>query len=163
MTAENWIDLNDIQAVAIAQSEGWEIECAAGEAYTYFTWNSDMWSAVRRYRGRPRQPKTTVELPVADVVQLQNAADGLWVHFRVGNGYAYSINLDTDRLGNRFANEYRQAVTGSVERPSQPKMREVKMLCYLAGVTLLWRTESYIAFDNWTRQPHLDMVAKVPE
>lgn len=55
MTTENWIDLNDIQAVAIAQSEGWEIEVEIGEMRA--PWQGDMWRSGYKFRGRPRQPK----------------------------------------------------------------------------------------------------------
>ena len=54
---ENWIDLNDLQAVAIAQSEGWEIECH-GTSGSWCSWNSISWHTDLQYRGRPRQPKT---------------------------------------------------------------------------------------------------------
>ncbi len=99
MTTENWIDLNDIQAVAIAQSEGWEIEVYTGTHQE--EWQGKAWMHYMRYRGRPRQPK----------------------------------------------------------------MKEVKILAYFSANSkaLAWyaETESVPAF--WIRQPHLDMVAKVPE
>jgi len=97
MTTENWIDLNDIQAVAIAQSEGWEIEVYTGTHQE--EWQGKAWMHYMRYRGRPRQPK----------------------------------------------------------------MKEVKMECWInSSAELVWREESF-PLDRAIRQPHLDMVAKVPE
>jgi len=49
-------------------------------------------------------------------------------------------------------------------RPRQPKMKEVKMLCWLSrGLYLDWCTEGNDPTVSGIRQPHLDMVAKVPE
>lgn len=105
MTTENWIDLNDIQAVAIAQSEGWEIEMQTDPGNDKYcpwgSWGQQYWHSGYLYRGRPRQPK----------------------------------------------------------------MKEVKILAYFSAnyKALAWyaETESVPAF--WVRQPHLDMIAKVPE
>ena len=48
-------------------------------------------------------------------------------------------------------------------RPRQPKMKKVKMLCYLVnGEYLRWITTGHAARD-YVRQPHLDMEAEVPE
>ncbi len=48
-------------------------------------------------------------------------------------------------------------------RPRQPKMKEVKMECWInSSAELVWREESF-PLDRAIRQPHLDMVAKVPE
>jgi len=98
MTTENWIDLNDIQAVAIAQSEGWEIEVYTGTHQE--EWQGKAWMHYMRYRGRPRQPK----------------------------------------------------------------MKEVKIECWLIDGCLDWRDwNMQTPGSRWIRQPHLDMIAKVPE
>jgi len=55
MTTENWIDLNDIQAVAIAQSKGWEIQWS-DRNFDWGVWFGQMWNENRKFRGRPRQP-----------------------------------------------------------------------------------------------------------
>ena len=102
MTTENWIDLNDIQAVAIAQSEGWEIEIqsdAGNDKYCPFkAWDGRHWNTGYLFRGRPRQPK----------------------------------------------------------------MKEVKMLCFLIDGELRWRNENLSVLQSWVRQPHLDTIAVVP-
>ncbi len=56
MTFENWTDLKDLQTVADAQSEGWEIE----ECYCspWHVWGGKNWRSDASYRGRPNQPKT---------------------------------------------------------------------------------------------------------
>lgn len=97
MTTENWIDLNDIQAVAIAQSEGWEIESERASGWE--PWFGEAWYRTVKWRGRPRQPK----------------------------------------------------------------MKEVKMECWLCGTHLSWRFENTSTLKDWIRQPHLDMIAKVPD
>jgi len=102
MKTENWIDLNDIQAVAIAQSEGWEIEryCGADEgADCWISWDGTYWEDHYEFRGRPRHPKT----------------------------------------------------------------REVKMECFLIDGELRWRDENLSVLQSWIRQPHLDLIVKVPE
>ncbi len=48
-------------------------------------------------------------------------------------------------------------------RPRQPKMKESKMECWLCGTHLSWRTENASILRDWIRQPHLDLIAKVPE
>lgn len=48
-------------------------------------------------------------------------------------------------------------------RPRQPKVKEVKMLCYYTSDQLLWIPAELKAQKSWIRQPHLDMIAKVPE
>ena len=48
-------------------------------------------------------------------------------------------------------------------RPRQPKMKEVKMLCYFAGGILYWYSADESPREHWINQPHLDMIAKVPE
>lgn len=39
-------------------------------------------------------------------VSLQITDDGVWAHFRVGNGFAYSKNLSADSMSKKFADEY---------------------------------------------------------
>lgn len=39
-------------------------------------------------------------------VSLQITDDGVWAHFRVGNGFAYSQNLSADEMSKKFADEY---------------------------------------------------------
>ena len=98
MTTENWIDLNDMQAVAIAQSEGWEIEVFVNNEWN--NWHAGIWRSDREYRGRPRQPK----------------------------------------------------------------MKEVKLECWLvSGRIEFLQEQTYKSGPSWKRQPHLDMIAKVPE
>ena len=48
-------------------------------------------------------------------------------------------------------------------RPRQPKMKEVKMLCWFANGVLYWYSADESPREHWIRQPHLDMVAQVPE
>ncbi len=48
-------------------------------------------------------------------------------------------------------------------RPRQPKMKEVKMECFLIDRELRWRDEGLSILGDWIRQPILDLVAKVPE
>ncbi len=164
MTTENWIDLPTLQDVAKAQADGWEIEIQTDPGNDKYCpwkfWEQATWNGGIAYRGRPRQPVLTVDLPVTEVVQLQNSADGLWAHFRVGKGYAYSINLDVDKIGHRFANEYREAVGG---KPIQLVMKEIKMECLLIDGELHWRSEYMSVLQSWIRQPHLDLIVKVPE
>ena len=105
MTTENWIDLNDLQAVACAQADRWEIQIqsdAGNDKYCPFKeWDGRHWNTGYLFRGRPRQPK----------------------------------------------------------------MKEVKMLCYLFNDHyLIWNSEDKnITSLQMIRQPHLDMTAKVPE
>ena len=48
-------------------------------------------------------------------------------------------------------------------RPRQPKMKEIKMECLLIDGELHWRNENMSVLQSWIRQPHLDLIAKVPE
>lgn len=48
-------------------------------------------------------------------------------------------------------------------RPRQPVMKEVKMECFLIDRELRWRDEGLSILGDWIRQPHLDLIAKVPE
>ncbi len=43
-------------------------------------------------------------------VTIQDCRDGVWAHFRVGKGYAYSINLSADKIGIGFAKEFIEAI-----------------------------------------------------
>jgi hypothetical protein len=53
--SNEWIDLSDIQAVAIAQAEGWEVEqFNRGE---WVAWSEAFWHLNADYRGRPKQPQ----------------------------------------------------------------------------------------------------------
>jgi len=99
MKTEKWIDLNDMQAVAIAQSEEWEIEIMTNfTAHKWWEWNKESWSKNYKYRGRPRQPK----------------------------------------------------------------MKEVKMECFLIDGELIWRDENQSVLRHWIRQPQYDKIAVVP-
>jgi hypothetical protein len=55
MTTE-WTELKDLQAVAKAQAEKWEIEVLFSAGWAM--WDGTLWSISRKYRGRPAQPKT---------------------------------------------------------------------------------------------------------
>ena len=100
MTTENWIDLNDIQAVACAQADGWEIIATFGYNNTAWEpWSGEYWLNSRKFRGRPRQPK----------------------------------------------------------------MKEVKMECFLIDGELRWRDENLSILGDWVRQPQHDLIAKVSE
>ena len=57
MTTE-WIELNDLQAVAIAQSRGWEIEGRI--AGNWSLWDGDSWTDALIFRARPKQPKVEI-------------------------------------------------------------------------------------------------------
>jgi hypothetical protein len=48
-------------------------------------------------------------------------------------------------------------------RPRQPKMKEIKMECFLVDGKLQWRSEYMSVLQSWIRQPHLDLIVKVPE
>lgn len=50
-------------------------------------------------------------------------------------------------------------------RPRQPKMKKVKLEAWLSKYDgLRWIAEGMtIADDKWTRQPHLDLEAEVPD
>ena len=53
---KEWIKLNDIQSVAMAQANGWEIEALASDC-GWYPWIGASWAMNTGYRGRPRQPK----------------------------------------------------------------------------------------------------------
>lgn len=46
---------------------------------------------------------------------------------------------------------------------AEPKVRKIKMECFLIDGELQWRDENLSVLSHWVRQPHLDMLAKVPE
>ena len=50
-----WIGLPDLQAVAKAQADGWEIEDFSSSDWS--EWNHKWWQEGRKYRARPAQPK----------------------------------------------------------------------------------------------------------
>jgi len=59
MTTE-WIELSDLQAVALAQKEYWEIEYYRrmfDKEDGWWAWGGVIWSENIKYRGRPAQPK----------------------------------------------------------------------------------------------------------
>lgn len=56
MTTE-WLDLPDLQAVAIAQSKDWEIEVCWNEDDYWNSWGGQVWQDDINFRARPRQPK----------------------------------------------------------------------------------------------------------
>ncbi len=52
----DWIELKDLQAVAEAQRNGWEIDyCYANSAWCL--WHGTGWGSDMLFRGRPKQPK----------------------------------------------------------------------------------------------------------
>jgi len=54
--SREWLNLPEMEDVARAKVEGWEIE------YRYdvwIPWGGKGWSSMCVYRGRPKQPKTT--------------------------------------------------------------------------------------------------------
>jgi len=99
MRNENWIDLTDMKAVAIAQSKGWEIDYKHMGKEHWQPWGNTWWQEDSFFRGRPLQQK----------------------------------------------------------------MKEVKMLCWFTNGVLFWRYADEPPREHWIRQPHLDMVAQVPE
>ena len=48
-------------------------------------------------------------------------------------------------------------------RPPQPKMKKMKMLCYLAVQQLVWRFDDYKCPDSWIRIPAEDKEIEVPD
>jgi hypothetical protein len=53
MTFENWTDLKNLQTIADAQSEGWEIQIRGCNGWN--NWDETYWNSNCCYRGRPRQ------------------------------------------------------------------------------------------------------------
>ena len=94
-----WQDLPNLQAVAKAQADKWEIEIhrLARKEDGWRVWIGESWDRVHKYRGRPRQPV----------------------------------------------------------------MKEIKMECWLNNGALHWFIEG--SWKHGSRQPHLDMIARVPE
>ena len=57
MCNDTWIELNNIEDVARAKVEEWEIEVYdTGDRWT--TWHGMFWNATWKMRGRPKQPRT---------------------------------------------------------------------------------------------------------
>ena len=50
---------------------------------------------------------------LTDCVTLQVGRDGVWAHFRVGKGYAYSQNLSGEQMSKKFADEYIAKLKGT--------------------------------------------------
>lgn len=50
---------------------------------------------------------------LTDCVTLQVGRDGVWAHFRVGKGYAYSQNLSAELMSKKFADEYIAKLKGT--------------------------------------------------
>lgn len=48
-----------------------------------------------------------------DCVKLEIIGSCVWAHFRVGNGYAFSLNLNTDDMAEPFVKEYIASVKES--------------------------------------------------
>jgi len=55
---DEWKDLPDLQWVATAQAEEWEIEFRDDSIREWFTWSGRFWNEIAEFRGRPKQPKT---------------------------------------------------------------------------------------------------------
>jgi hypothetical protein len=53
-----WMDLTNIEDVARAKVEGWEIEIDTGPYWE--AWTGKAWMEYMSYRGRPAQPKTKI-------------------------------------------------------------------------------------------------------
>lgn len=91
-----------------------------------------------------------IDLPtLQDVAKAQ--ADGL------------EIEVDTWPSHEEWEGSVWMNYMGYRDRPRQPVMKEVKILCYFDQVIqqLVWSSADAISGD-WIRQPHLDMIAKVP-
>jgi hypothetical protein len=58
--SDEWIDLNDIEDVARAKVEGWEIESRSHETSEWRKWNGTYWGAGYLFRGRPKQPQEVI-------------------------------------------------------------------------------------------------------
>jgi hypothetical protein len=57
---EEWIELDDIEALAIAQGKGWEIEIYLPSIEKWEKWTGITWAVYRNYRGRSAPKKVTV-------------------------------------------------------------------------------------------------------
>ena len=84
MTTEEWKDLPDLQWVATAQAEEWEIEFSDGNK-VWRTWDGRTWADVWNFRARPRQPKTKT-------ITMRKAlmSDGK-LHYPVEGEYNYAV------------------------------------------------------------------------
>ena len=67
-----WIGLPDLQAVAKAQADGWEIEDFSSSDWS--EWNHKWWQEGRKYRARPAQPKMKK-------VKMLCWLDGTWLQY----------------------------------------------------------------------------------
>lgn len=54
--SDEWTELTDIQSVAMAQANGWEIEALACDC-EWYPWTEISWTMGASYRGRPKKPK----------------------------------------------------------------------------------------------------------
>ena len=52
-----WIELKDLQAVALANAEGFEIQVNVVRWGDWEPWQGTEWNSRNEYRARPRQPK----------------------------------------------------------------------------------------------------------
>lgn len=55
---DTWLDLPEMEDVARAKVEGWEIEYRTHDAFMWCEWERKGWRDNNMYRGRPKQPKT---------------------------------------------------------------------------------------------------------
>lgn len=97
--------------------------------------------------------------------QLATAvSDQNWREFSMRDPDAPNPNRDPDIVLNAAADLIEaQAAQLAAGRPRQPKVREVKMACFILDGELRWREEGLYVIHLGIRQPHLDMIAKVPE
>ncbi len=54
----DWTELKDLQALALAQADGWEIEAYSEDLWV--PWNGRVWHSAIPYRGRLRPPRKIV-------------------------------------------------------------------------------------------------------
>lgn len=64
----------------------------------------DATAFVEELRGNTDKP---------DCVKLAISGSSVWAHFRVGNGYTFSLNLSADDMAELFVNEYIASVKES--------------------------------------------------
>ena len=62
-----------------------------------------------------------------------------------------------------WAGEYWHTSWKFRARPRQPKMKQVKLLCYFDEFELRWRKEDGIVSVNWVRVPAEDKTIEIPE
>ena len=78
------------------------------------------------------------------------------------------IEVGSDHVGAAWAwykwdGEYWASDSPYRARPRQPKMKKLKMLCYLIGGRLDWFHNDYGSSDGWIRIPSEDKEIEVPE